>query len=688
MTSLRRGLRAAVVCSTLACIAPRSSEAAGAGACCLAGNPGSCQTRTEPACAAESGRFLGASTTCGVDLCPFVDPLPLLPVAQPTLGAAGGAASYDMAVTEVHRQLHRDLPPTTLWAYNGSYPGPTIEARSGEPVEVTWINDLRDASGAPLTEHVLPVDRCLHGTHDATNTARVVTHLHGGHVPAASDGYPENTLQSGERAVYPYPNQQLPATLWYHDHALGLTRLNVYMGLAGFYLLRDDVEEALGLPQGAYEIPLLVQDRSFRGDGELDYPTSWLPHFFGDRVLVNGKVWPYLDVARGKYRFRILNGANARTFRLALSNGAPFVQIGTDGGLLPAPVPVTQVTLAPAERADVVIDFAAYPAGTVLRWVNDAPAPFPGKPGVGVVPDVLEFRVQAAPGHIAPLPAALRPLAVLDPAQAVRTRTFELQQFYDSCAGSMWSINGLDWDQITEWPVLGTSEIWSFLNLSGMAHPMHIHLVMFQVLDRQRFEIVDDKVVPLGERVPPPAAEAGWKDTVNVQPYDITRVIARFTDYAGRFPYHCHVLEHEDHDMMRQFQTVASAADACIGDDRTLCIDDHAGDHRFRIEARYETAQAGGWSGHAHAVPLADKGVTNGGLFWFFSPTNPELLVKVLDGCAINGHYWVYASAATNVGLRVTVTDTVTGREFARTSPDLTAAPPFQSTDALPCGSP
>jgi spore coat protein A, manganese oxidase len=685
MISSRRRLRAAVVCGALAWCAPDSNRAAYAGACCLAGEPGSCQARTEDECAAQSGRFLGASTTCGVDLCPFVDALPLLPVAQPTLGTPGGAASYDMAAVEVRRQLHRDLPPTTLWTYNGNYPGATIEARTGQPVEVTWINDLRDADGAPRSEHILPADRCLHGTHEAGNTARIVTHLHGGHVPAASDGYPEDTLLPGQRAVYPYPNQQLPATLWYHDHALGLTRLNVYMGLAGFYLLRDDVEEGLGLPAGAYEIPLLIQDRSFRGDGELDYPTSWLPHFFGDRILVNGKVWPYLEVARSKYRFRILNGANARTLRLALSNGATFRQIGTDGGLLPAPVPVSQVILAPAERADVVIDFADYPAGTVLRLVNDAPAPFPGRPGVGVVPDVLEFRVQPQPGHTAPLPSTLRPLAVLNPQAAVRTRTFELQQFYDPCAGSVWMINGLEWDQITEWPVLGTSEIWSFLNFSGMAHPMHIHLVMFQVLDRQRFEVVDGKIVPLGERLPPPPAEAGWKDTVNVAPYEITRVISRFTDYAGRFPYHCHVLEHEDHDMMRQFQTVASGPDACLGDGDTLCIDDHAGDHRFKIQARYETAQAGGWSGKAHAVPLAEKGVTNGGLFWFFSPTNPELLVKVLDGCAINGHYWVYASAATNVGLNVTVTDTVTGRQFVRTNSDLTAAPPFQSTDALPC---
>jgi spore coat protein A len=677
-------LRAVVALAAIASFAASSSPLR-AGACCLPGNPGSCQMRAPGECAADAGQYLGAAAICGIDLCPFVDPLPLLPVAQPVIGIPGGGASYEMTVTEKRQQLHRDLAPATVWTYNGSYPGPTIEARVGQPVEVTWINDLRDASGAPRGEHLLPVDRCLHGVQGAGNTARVVTHLHGGHVPAASDGHPDDTLLPGQRDLYMYPNQQLPATLWYHDHALGLTRLNVYLGLAGFYLLRDDVEEELGLPAGDYEVPLIVQDRSFQADGSLVYPADWTPHVFGDKILVNGKVWPYLEVARGKYRFRILNGANSRTFRLALSDGATLLQIGTDGGLLPAPVPLERVTLTPAERADVVIDFSGYPAGTVLRLVNDAPAPFPGSPGVGVVSDVLEFRVQSQPGHTDALPTTLRPLVALSPADAVRTRTFELEQFYDSCAGSMWMINGLDWNQITEWPVLGTSEIWSFINVSSMVHPMHIHLVMFQVLDRQAFEVVDQKIVPVGEALPPPPAEAGWKDTVAVHPFEITRVIARFTDYAGLFPYHCHVLEHEDHAMMRQFRTVASASEACVNDDTTLCIDDRTGDRRFKVEAEFQTVQGGGRSGIAHAVSLADKGVTSGGLFWFFTAANPELLVKVLNGCAINGHYWVFLSAATNVGLDVTVTDTVTGRQFVRTNPDLTPVPPFQSTDALPC---
>jgi spore coat protein A, manganese oxidase len=655
------------------------------GACCLPGSPGSCQSRTASECAAAAGSFLGAATACGVALCPFVDELTLPPVAQPLVGSAGGAASYELAITEEQLQLHRDLPPTTLWTYGGSYPGPTIEARSGQPVQVTWINDLRDDSGQLRAQHLLPVDRCLHGPNTEGASARAVIHLHGGHMPADSDGHPEDTLLPGERDLYTYPNQQLPATLWYHDHSLGITRLNVYLGLAGFYLLRDSFEDNLGLPAGEHEVPLILQDRTFEPDGSLLYPAAWDEHFFGNRIVVNGKVWPYLEVARGKFRFRVLNGANARTFRLALSDGATFHQIGTDGGLLEAPVALTEVTLAPAERADLVLDFAAYAPGTIVRLVNDAPAPFPGSPGVGVVADVLEFRVQSQFGHTNPLPTTLRPLTRLQPATAVRNRSFELRKFSEPCAGSMWMINEKDWHEITEWPVLGTTEIWSFVNRSGMVHPMHLHLVMFQVLDRQPFTVTNGTIVPVGSPQPPPPNEAGWKETVAANPFEITRVIARFDDCAGLYSYHCHILEHEDHEMMRQFQTVANAADACVAADDTLCIDDQPGDHRFKVEIQFATSQAGGLAGNAHAISLADKGVTSGGLFWFFAANNPELLIKVLNGCSLNNNYWVFFSAATNVGLTLTVTDTVTGRQFVRTNPDLRAVPTEQATNALAC---
>jgi spore coat protein A len=490
---------------------------------------------------------------------PFVDPLPIPGVAQPLTGTAGGAATYRLAIREVQQQLHRDLPPTTVWGFGdgptgATYPGPTIEAAAGVPLTVTWANDLRDGTGELRTAHYLRVDTCLHGADDAT--PRVVQHLHGGHVPAAVDGYPEAAIVPGEDVVYEYPNGQLSATLWYHDHALGITRLNVYMGLAGFYLLRDAFEAGLGLPAGEFEIPLAIQDRSFHPDGSLVYPGAWEDHFHGDTIVVNGKVWPSLTVKRGKYRFRLLNGSTSRTYSLALSDGAPLVVIGTDGGLLPAPVTVGTMTLSPGERADVVADFGAYSPGTEIVLTNSAPAPFPGTPGEGVIPNVMKFVVGSASGHTAALPASLRPLEILDEADAVVSREFLLRRVADACTGSAWLINGLRWHDVTELPQLGTTEIWAFANRSGVTHPMHMHLVMFQVLDRQAFQLEGGVVVPVGARVPPPPNEAGWKDTVQVGPDEIVRVIARFEDFKGKFPYHCHILEHEDHEMMRQFQTV------------------------------------------------------------------------------------------------------------------------------------
>jgi spore coat protein A len=420
--------------------------------------------------------------------------------------------------------------------------------------------------------------------------ARIVTHLHGGHVSAESDGYPEDTFPPGQQAVYHYPNTQLPATLWYHDHALGITRLNVQMGLAGFYLLRDAVEQGLNLPSGPYEIPLAIQDRTFNPDGSLQYPEMWMEHVFGDTLLVNGKAWPYLDVARGKYRFRMLNGSGSRTYALGLSSGAPFSVIGMEGGLLPAPVLVDEVTLGPGERADVVIDFAPYPAGTEIVLLNSAPAPYPGQAGVGVIPNVMLFRVTGTSGDTDPLPASLRPFSPLDPGTATVEREFHLEKGpADACSPFHWRISsivngalvGHMWDDVSEYPALGTTEIWSFANKSGVTHPIHLHLVMFQVLDRQAFEIVGGQIVPVGAPVPPPAHEAGWKDTVQVGPNEIVRLIARFVNpldatgptFTGLFPYHCHILEHEDHEMMRQYQATTSCGDGIPGLPAEECDD-------------------------------------------------------------------------------------------------------------------
>jgi spore coat protein A, manganese oxidase len=542
------------------------------GACCFSG--AGCSVLTATQCASQGGSYSGDFTSCSPNNCalnltPFVDALPIVPLAQPTSGVPGGAAHYDMAIRQVQQRFHRDMPMTTVWGYAGMYPGPTILTTSGVPISVTWINDLRDSSGNYRQHHFLAVDPCIDGIDVYGDACRVVTHLHGGHVPASVDGYPTATILPGQSVTYDYPNNQQAGTIWYHDHALGITRLNVYMGLAGFWLVLDPVESALNLPGGQYQIGLAIQDRTFNLDGSLSYPAAWQPDFFGEYIVVNGKVWPYLNVDRGKYRFRLLSGSTARTFTLSLSNGATFWQIGTEGGLLPAPVPVTQLTLMAGERADVVIDFAPYAAGTQIILTNSAPAPYPGYPGDGVVPNVMKFIVGSNAGDTDPLPAALRTVTPIPEGDAVRSRDLQLFKIDDACTGERWTINGMMWDNITEMPRLGDTEVWEFINRSGMSHPMHMHLVMFQVLDRQDFDYIEGQVVPTGPRIPPAAGEQGWKDTVRCDPHQITRVIARFEDYTGRYQYHCHILEHEEHEMMRQFQVVARCGSAdfdCDGD--------------------------------------------------------------------------------------------------------------------------
>ena len=529
------------------------------GACCLPS--GDCISVTALQCGTLGGTYQGDGTVCTANLCPvvltpFVDALPVPAPLQPVTGTVGGGASYEVTMRQVLQKLHRDLPLTTVWAYGSAFPGPVIEASVGQPTTVKWINDLRDGSGALRTNHYLAVDTCLHGPDTEGAKPRTVVHLHGGKVSQKDDGYPEETFLPGQSRTNFYPNNQPPGTIWFHDHALGITRLNVYMGLAGLYLVRDAFENALGLPSGANEIPLVIQDRKFRADGSLFYPATWDEHFFGDTVIVNGKVWPYLIVKKGKYRFRVVNGSTSRTYSLAISSGAAFHQIGTDAGMLPTAVPLNQLTLMPGERADIVMDFAPYATGTGILMTNSAPAPYPGTAGLGVIPNVIKFIVTNTVGHTAALPATLRAVEPLYETNAVQHRDFVLRKGSDPCTGAKWLINDLLWDDITEFPVLGTTEVWSFINRSGVAHPMHLHLVLMQILDRQPFVFTNNTVVLTGPRVPPPPNEAGWKDTVRANPSEITRVITRFDGFPGRYPYHCHILEHEDHEMMRQFEVV------------------------------------------------------------------------------------------------------------------------------------
>jgi spore coat protein A len=545
-------------CSPNPCLQP-------VGACCNADQ--SCSDDlARDVCESAGGLFQSAGSICadpGVNcgLEPFVDALPLPGVLAQTGTRPDGTPQYRITMTEQQQKLHRDLPATTVWTYEGTYPGPTIEATVGEPIEITYVNEL------PPGEHHLAVDTCPHGPNYWSDSPRSVVHLHGGHVPARFDGQPEYDFLPGAMDTYEYPNDQLPATLWYHDHALGITRLNVYMGLAGYYLLRDDFEAGLGLPAGPYEIPAVIQDRRFNEDGSLLYPTGVQNGFFGDVALVNGKVWPFLNVAQGKYRLRLVNGSQARSYALRLENLAdpaqliPFELIGTDGGLVGAPITLnTLAPIAPAERLDVVVDFSGFAPGTgVVLRNDDATAP--------LLPNIMKFVVTDQAGFTDPLPASLRVVAPIPEAEAAGTRRFLLERVNEACAGVEWLVKSLDgqgnvigehWDDITEYPTLGSTEIWQFENPGNVTHPMHVHLVMFQVLDKH--DLTSGAPIPLKAW-----EQQSWKDTVEVPPGSRVRVIMRFDDYLGKFPYHCHILDHEDHEMMRQFQVTNDPA-RCVAD--------------------------------------------------------------------------------------------------------------------------
>jgi spore coat protein A len=382
---------------------------------------------------------------------------------------------------------------------------------------------------------------------------RTVAHVHGARAPAASDGYPEDWFVPGHSALFHYPNAQDAATLWYHDHAMGITRLNIYAGLLGAYLVRDDAEASLGLPTGECDLPLILCDRLIAKDGQLYYPVSddpqapWVSECQGNAILCNGKLYPFLEVEPRRYRLRLINAANTRHYTLALSSGTPFQQIASDQGLLAAPVPRQRLDLYPAERADVVVDFAGMDGKHVqLRQQSEA---------------ILEFRVRdRGRRDTTALPSRLREIERLAPATAVRDRVLTLGE-QDDAGGNpmMMMLGGKHWSApITEDPRQDTVEIWSLVNLTGDVHPIHLHLVRFQVLERRPFDLftwnASKTLKYTGPAQPPPAHEMGWKDTVRADPGFVTRIIARFEGEPGRYVWHCHMLEHEDNEMMRPFQ--------------------------------------------------------------------------------------------------------------------------------------
>ena len=551
----------------------------------------------------------------------FVNELPFPSVMQPV-----DAGYYEVYIQPTEQDLGLNLKDaegqpvlTKVWGYGPaaevSYPGPTIEAVSGETIRVKWINNLPK-------EHLFAIDETIHWAGNDTggnlpppsenfNGIPTVTHLHGGHTNADSDGHPEawytpHFKYTGSQfyenyGLYTYDNSQEAATLWYHDHTIGITRLNVYAGLAGFYLLRDQHELSLNLPKDQhvdlndenspiehFEIPIAIQDRSFTADGQLHYPTeifagiditdgsqeiiynSIMPEMFGDFILVNGKTWPYLNVQPRKYRLRLLNGSDSRFYDLRIP-GVDFYQIGSDGGFLNVPIKRSMITIGPGERIDVIVDFSApglWGETLIMRNTARSPYPFGATVNPQTTGQIMAFKVVTPLTNpdTSVIPPVLRPQAFTVQGESEETRQLVLFEEMDDYGRLLPSLGTLEKGALafthilTENPALNTTETWEIYNTTEDAHPIHLHLVHFQVINTQKFNMKksvfgegeDSKVQLIGNPSPPAPENAGPKDTFIVYPGEVARVKAIF-DKEGEYVWHCHILSHEDHDMMRPF---------------------------------------------------------------------------------------------------------------------------------------
>jgi FtsP/CotA-like multicopper oxidase with cupredoxin domain len=625
---------------------------------------------------------------------------PVMPKADTIVRRGQTVDYYEISMKQFAQQiLPAGLPATTVWGYGAvksasasglllhNAPSLTIEAQVNRPVRVKWINDLTDADGNYLP-HLLPVDPTLHWANPPggvtgrdtrptftetpgpyTGPVPMVTHVHGAvgvaddsdgyaeawYLPAAKNippGYARNgtwfrffaAKAAGSygvgwppgSAVFQYPNENRASTIWYHDHALGMTRLNVYAGPAGFYLIRggpagDDavIDSRSGkqavLPGPApeendpfppdktyYEIPIAIQDRSFNSDGSLFYPDSrvffdgivhgyipegefspiWNPEFFGNTIMVNGNTWPFLTVERRRYRFRFLDGCQSRFLILDFGAipGVEVWQIGNEGGFLAAPVNLTadhgnRLLMALAERADVIVDFTNVPVGNYVLANVGPDEPFGGGiPGddfevadPGTTGQVMEFRVVPAVGvddstppqflqlpAITPLPAATvtRQLALIEEASEGADEEGEevegpVEALLGTVAAGVWTER--KWmDPVTENPAVGATEVWEIYNTTADAHPMHIHEIAFEVMNREGLVLnaegeVAEPIQLDGNTTAPEPWESGFKDTVIAYPGQVTRLKARFTS-PGQFVWHCHIVEHEDNEMMRPYR--------------------------------------------------------------------------------------------------------------------------------------
>jgi spore coat protein A len=433
---------------------------------------------------------------------PFRRDLPRIPELLPVRRTRTQDV-YDVAIREGMAEV---LPgfQTPIYGYDGVYPGPTIRARKGREVVVRQRNTL------PFDSNV---------------------HLHGGYVPAPHDGHPMDVIAPGGSFDYHYPNHQDAASLWYHDHAHGRTSHTLYYGLLAMYVLEDELEEELKLPRGDYDVPIVIADHAFNRDGSFRYVENVDLGFRGDTILVNGAVSPRMRVERRKYRLRLLNGSNSRSYTLRLGRGERMTQIAGDGGLLERPVRRTRVPLHPAERIDLVIDFRDYGPGTELVLHNED--------GHGGAVAVMRFDVERGGGsEDFRVPRRLRSPERLPRANA--DRRWEL-----GFGVGAWQINGKDFDhdRMDARPRHGSTERWTFVNHSKRVHPMHIHGYLFRVLGRSSGAVHA-------------AEQLGWKDTIGVLPDETVEVLAWFAPYSGRYVFHCHALEHADRAMMLQLEVV------------------------------------------------------------------------------------------------------------------------------------
>jgi spore coat protein A, manganese oxidase len=473
----------------------------------------------------------------------FVTPLPVPAVLRP-VSSAGGVDRYEIRQTEGRQRILPDRD-TTIWGYNGTFPGPTIETRSGRKVVVTHRNEL---------------------------SVPTVVHLHGGIVAADSDGYPADLVLPADGQVtdprwaehaqhgvaglavgsrdYAYPNEQPAATLWYHDHRMDFTGPQLYRGLAGFYLIRDDIEDALPLPGGDRDVPLMIADRTVQADGSLFYPlrdpkqqepgvTVQYHHsgMVGNTITVNGVAWPFHEVDAVLYRLRILNASNARPYQLVLDppppGGKGFIQIGSDAGLLAQPVRHDEFVISPGERYDMLVDFSAYRPGTQVRLRNSM--------GEGAASYVMRFDVARQAADDARIPDSFGIRA--DPTAPPGKTGDRKFSFFSGPEGTrvpgLINLKSFDPARIDARPTLGTTEIWNIT--ADPSHPVHIHMAHFRVLSRDG-------------RAPDPQ-DTGWKDTIYLASGGV-KVEVAFTGHPGKHVFHCHNVEHSDTGMMTNVEIV------------------------------------------------------------------------------------------------------------------------------------